>query len=808
MENYLKSHKGKVMKNKLIIRVLSLTLISAMLLSTASCGKKNTGKSTKKIAAEDPWFDSKVYSIKPDLDTGGKEINFSTQKLAGADDKYIVVFSYGYYVNPNTNDDYNSSDYSYYLATVIDRITGDKINTIDYGQYLSGNGFIEDVKYFNGKITSTVYIEDEKGGRVVEMDNDVLTGKKLDERACAESYYGFSKALFQVGDYSILAESATDQGSSSSEFYYVLAIIPSEGKEYNVKLKKEHTDLYSVSVVLPLDEDRLLVPVMSTSTNIPVYFEVDINAAKAVEVDGKDYEWIDFDRVKNTFVNKNGQAYFSTSSGISMIDMKNKKIEEVFNYNACTMNKVHLLSTEMIDCSDKEIVLLGNSVSFSMEKGFTPDFDIYVITKASENPNAGKTVLELYSTYGVEETIAEAITRFNETNDSFFVEVTDRYEFDSVKTYLSADSKDDEALDSLKENLSLNDKLAMDIMNGTGPDILINTGDMGRLYNSNYLVDLSKYFADLDSEKYFTNIIEAAKTDGKLYQLPIRFDIEGIHTDSKYAGASGMGFTTKEYEDFLYGPLNGYDLNQTGQAFYFATLFNAMSDKFIVNGKVDFSGPEFAELADFVKDNVHEKALSNEAEMSDERSWQNDRIARLTSYTLITMYLEGVNDLQGANAILGIPSSDGRGPMVRCNISAAVSTQSVNIDACVEFTKILLSDDIQYDMSKKGFFSLSREAYRKAGSIILDYCNGPRGSMAFQKITVTGQKINRTTDFTEADLNNLEKIISSCTHFDSADASINMILIEEMPAYFLGQKDLDSVIRIAQDRAQKVLDER
>ena len=26
--------------------------------------------------------------------------------------------------------------------------------------------------------TQTVYIEDEKGGRVVEMDNDVLTGKK------------------------------------------------------------------------------------------------------------------------------------------------------------------------------------------------------------------------------------------------------------------------------------------------------------------------------------------------------------------------------------------------------------------------------------------------------------------------------------------------------------------------------------------------------------------------------------------------------------------------------------------------------
>lgn len=35
-----------------------------------------------------------------------------------------------------------------------------------------------------------------------------------------------------------------------------------------------------------------------------------------------------------------------------------------------------------------------------------------------------------------------------------------------------------------------------------------------------------------------------------------------------------------------------------------------------------------------------------------------------------------------------------------------------------------------------------------------------------------------------------------------------MFLIEEMPAYFLGQKDLDSVIKIAENRIQKVLDER
>lgn len=43
---------------------------------------------------------------------------------------------------------------------------------------------------------------------------------------------------------------------------------------------------------------------------------------------------------------------------------------------------------------------------------------------------------------------------------------------------------------------------------------------------------------------------------------------------------------------------------------------------------------------------------------------------------------------------------------------------------------------------------------------------------------------------------------------NSYDATINAILIEEMPAYFRDQKDLSEVVTILQDRVQKVLDER
>ena len=67
-----------------------------MLLSIASCGKKVSGKKTRKIASEDPWFNAKVYNIDPDFnDEGGKVIEYGQQKLVGIDDKYIAVFSNG-----------------------------------------------------------------------------------------------------------------------------------------------------------------------------------------------------------------------------------------------------------------------------------------------------------------------------------------------------------------------------------------------------------------------------------------------------------------------------------------------------------------------------------------------------------------------------------------------------------------------------------------------------------------------------------------------------------------------------------------
>ena len=104
-------------------------------------------------------------------------------------------------------------------------------------------------------------------------------------------------------------------------------------------------------------------------------------------------------------------------------------------------------------------------------------------------------------------------------------------------------------------------------------------------------------------------------------------------------------------------------------------------------------------------------------------------------------------------------------------------------------------------------FVLNREAFKKSCSAVIEYYNSPAGADNLFDYEI-GTNVPRRSKFQDEEIDNMENIILSCSKSNSSDAAISTILMEEMSAYFLGQKDLDSVIKIAQDRAQKVLDER
>ena len=800
---------------KQFVKLAAAVLAASVLLSVAACNNKKSGggsstHSGKKITADMPWFDTKTFNADVGIDRK-EDIEYTYTQLAGADKDYIVTMTSGNYKMPS-NLDWDTVDYKDYvigLLTVFDRKTGEKVNTFNLYDYMDEQAYPSGATYRDGNVLITASTWDDKTGVMgtVEMDVDPVSGELLDKRDVGT---GNSDApqIFDVGNYQVYLTSHWEEKS-----YYSIRVKTSEGESEEIDIKDDNKDIYYISSIFPVSDTKIMLPADTDSGM--TYFEFDLKTNELTKVDGKDYEWLDSVYLYNSYYGSDGNVYVSTPVGISKVDMQKKSVEEIFNFSWCNVSRNLLLDLQIADITEDAFLLCGSVYTRTPYSGnYNWNDDEYVIinfTRADKNPHAGKKILELYAAYGyTEDVTAEAIAKYNETSNDYFIEVTDRYSNVANMNYSSYNNDDDVNAASLDYTNQMSNKLAMDVMNGEGPDMFLDVSYLGQLNSGTYLADLTPFIGNLDSNKYFTNIVDLAKVDGKLYNLPVCFGLSGIHTDKEYAGASGVGFTTEEYEKFLKDVLNGEDVITNGQAHYFATLFNTMRDEFIVNGKADFTGPEFAKIAGYVKENVKEKSDDWDENDGGNIVYADEPMeikkAVYTSSYGFSEYFMTLEQLSKGNAILGLPSSDGRGPSAISYSSIAVSAQACDVNACGEFVKMLMSDDMQQKYAEHGAFVLNREAFRKAGEGAVDYYNkhSVRGMYSTMD---NGPEDNRVKYSTEH-IDILEDTILNCSTMTSEDAAVNLILIEEMPAYFTGQKSLEEVVKVAQDRVQKVLDER
>jgi len=795
---------------KLVAGVLAVS----MALSVAACtktGGQSKGHAGKKITNDMPWFDAKAIELDRGIDES-KDLEYSYTEIIGCDEKNIVAYTMGSYKMPD-NVDWSTVDYRDYqvaTASVYNRQTGET-KVVDLSEFVSDSDYIESANFKDGVLSAMISTFDENTYEMTykQIDFDFETKEILDTKTRDSG--GQIEKTCEINGYLIEIENNWNQEYTS----YVMYITSPDGERRTVDFKSENKNMYLFSSPIPLSDTEILVAT-DTDTDWECY-TIDLTTGQKTTADKKDYDWMDQTVFYNSFLGSDGIPYYTLPSGVFKIDVKNKTTEEVFNYSWCGVNRNILMNLSVADIDEDSFILYGTQyVQSAFRQIYTSmdaDFSIYEFRKADKNPHAGKTILELYSSYGyLEDKISDVIAKYNENSTDYFIEVSSRYSKMITYDSTNIESEDDMEMASLNYSTDMTNKLAMDIINGEGPDMFMDINYYGQLNNETYLADLSPYVEDLSSDKYFTNVIEASKVDGKLFNLPVCFSLEGIQTDSANAGSSGTGFTTDEYVRFLDKTLNGKDIISSGQKYYFVTLFNNMQEKFISNGKADFSAPEFKVLADYVKDNVQEQntdwdEMYNGAYIYDGSEPKETEPAVYSSCYSYFNYFQSVENTNGATAVLGIPSADGRGPMVGAYTSVAISAQATNKDACGEFVKMLLSDEVQKDMAMSGIFVLNREAFKNAGKEAVAVFNKEGLEPDYGYYDAYSQPKNRVK-FTEEQLDELENAILTCSKMSSEDAAISLILIEEMPAYFSGQKDLDSVVKIAQDRVQKVLDER
>ena len=820
-------------------KMLAAVLTASMLLPVVSCrkgrNKDSKSRSGQKISEDSPWFESTVR--KYDLGLVFEDpIWYINNQAVDYDDDHLIIETEGQY-EEQIEGKYSQPARYIDFITVVDRHTQEVISQVDLTKNKPVGDIIDEAKYENGIITV-------KYGRFsslsytfsyYEKDIDAKTGEILETRDLgAEEKSYSSRHTVNINGYEIEQTQYQDMSN-----YLEINIKTPDGLTKKFELRDDNINYYIAQFFSPVSEKEMLFPVVTDDGFL--FYEIDLTSMTLIKLEKENMDWLDLrDSVELMCFDE--KIYNCTNKGFSVVDFKNKTVKQIFDYSWCGANRNILAGLMPEELSEDRIVLMGFSNSngkFSLSSQF--EFWEVELKKSDKNPHAGKQVLELYiDGRSSSEAIADAILKFNDTNADYYIEVTNRYDED--RSYLAGfwsiddalaqynandhyNIKNEDDLERLKysRGSELSDSLAFDIINGDGPDILMNVSQYGQLNNSDYLADLTPYIGNLAPDKYYTNIIDCSKVDGRLYQIPICYKICGIQTNEKYIGASGTGFTTGEYEAFLRNSdtLNGTDIITVGQPYYFARLFNAMSEKFIKNGKVDLSAPEFKILADYVRDNVPEKGRKWDDNAEDITvvygasyniigvDFLNDH-ARLSACSGLKDYIENMAKVSMGTAFAGIPSTDGRGPVIEPNISVAVSSQALDVDACGEFVKLLMAEEIQERYALDGRFVLSRNALRKAGAAAIEYYNGAGGHNLFgvdQKSFIPLKNEDRYK-FSTKNIDDVEKIILSCSTMNNVDPAIDIILIEEMPPYFLGQKDLDSVIKIAQDRAQKVLDER
>ena len=796
--------------NKKTIRMMSALLAISLMLPISACNKdkvKDTDKTEKrsgmKITSDMPWYNCSSYVVDAPVDTSRK-LEMLEMALIGCDEKRILVHSGGSYgFSGNDDFDPDTSFEQFELVTVIDRATSSTVRTIDLLKFLKENERFEEVtasgsqikiRYRNIMDAGTVYY-------VKTIDAD--TGNAADQDPYVQNG---SAAItsFHLANCDIEAESFYDPDTNISGYH--LLVTGSDGNSRTADLvEAKHSINYLKNITLENENTALI---SATTDSEDSFYKLDLGSLAISRADSKDYAWFTEQMRSCECSNLAGSLYTRKKTGIYKLDFAQKKAVETFNYSYCGINTDSLAGSKLAYISNDSVVFTSRPSTYGhFDDDIEPiRFEVFDFKKADKNPHEGKTILEMYAgSYMIDPVVGDAVLEFNAKNGQYFIEITDR--FDESDSELSREGTDETYKADMIINSKISSHLASAIIGGDGPDILLDTASLAQLGSDQYLADLTPYIGTADPSKYFTNIIDCYKVDGKIYNLPVNFSVFGIQTKYNVDSFSGIGFTTAEYKEFLNKTLNGKDVITNGQACYFARLFNAMRDKFIVGGQADFTVPEFAELARFVKENVHEKPDTDD-DYDDNPIFISDTHMAFGTRDLsifgTSSYLYYMVELGGAERVMGIPSTDGRGPLVCAGSSVAVSAHARDIDACGEFVKILLSDDFQYKTAKTASFALNRQAFRESSKAAVDYSNTDLFYRNFPGMDLAWHRIT----FSEKNIDDMEKIILSCTHSKAEDGAVSIILIEEMPAYFLGQKDLDSVIKTAQSRAQKVLDER
>lgn len=767
---------------------IAVLLISSLTLSLAFTGcSTESKKEILKVEEGTPWYECEHLELGHEYETYDFNDGYLNCSILGRiSDGYIYYLdgSYGGY-----GDDINTLQ----LVALYSN-EGEFINDIDiwsYGTIGMGCGMYD---FYVENDTLKVNFNDQRDNTLTVYDVDFEQGELTNPVTySAVGTWDWDTVQYEniVGDYHLFV------GIDYMADRLKLCTIDSSGNQYIYDITQNFPDNAPSYVYKPIviSDTEVLVIDGNDISNSAFVFNL---ATQTMEIAGGNYGWILDEYSGRNFydTDDNGNLIMMDGASIKALDLDRQEYRKITDIENLDINRNEIKDRcNFLSVSDERIVI-GSGMNWHLNDCTA---DVYVFDRAEVNPNVGKTIV---TTDGFYDIVYEAAYRFNRSDDEYFVRIVPyEYHYYDDVPYTTAEEYEALILDARR---NAGNRLRVDLMAGDCPDVVFYCEDFPQLNNANCMLDLSSFYNESDiRNEVFDNLIQASMLNGEMYSIPLNFYIRGIGVNRNRWPGDSLGMTFDDYLIFMDEYTNGVNPVSYRQTEFInlmvANNYDLLLDE---NGNINFDCDAFRQIAEFTKDNIFNTSSDYYSEgitsLQDVGDWYSQF---------------AINSIEMDNAdFVGLPSCDGRGPMMVCRHSVSIAKSSAVPEGAWRFICMLMDADVQaYACSPSGVLDspmggILSPINRNAMEMVIDDTVESYNANVQTQIEMSGHSSYYYV--TREDANRFVEIIESIDHCYVSDSDIEIIVYEEIQAYLVGDKTLDEVIEIINSRVQIAVSER
>ena len=435
-------------------------------------------------------------------------------------------------------------------------------------------------------------------------------------------------------------------------------------------------------------------------------------------------------------------------------------------------------------------ILCINEV-FDWSTGLISGTKLIILTKTPISDTQQKIILTLAACYP-DPAVREAVEEFNSTSDTHRIQIIDYFEPgtpDGMGWFTGID------------------KLALEIIAGKIPDIMVVHGLPYRQYVKKGLLEDLYPYIDADPEysrdDFLNHILKAEEIDGGLYQISPTFSI-GTMIGSPAVLGEGVGWNLDELRTVLENNPNvDFPIGQFSSKESLIRYLISIDD-FIdwTTGTAYFDSDTFVELLEFV--NHFYAGYIDDMWREPELIASGRQIMvnfNLTSFERFQIY----RSMFGGELVFkGFPNESRNGNSIGFSTGAAITTACTDKDVAWDFLRTFLSRDFQlgidYGASQPSGFPTNAEAFdlRAKSAMVI----GERS------VRISADTWIAFTELTQKELDQILTLIETATPGTNEwHGDLLNIITEGADDYFNGRSTAQEAARIIQSRASRYIAE-